>query len=322
VTIRTTDGSLLGSRRACRSWRPTAPKNDGPQVREAVPGRLCGAAGSRHAAGHFQRVTPCTRFQTPHRGVRGGTCRRAGSAPMHLNRGEPRRRRRLVFGAGRRARTGGRVMGVRAVERAGGRQGGEGCRAEREEQKPKSRSAPRGACDGAGRSWPPARRPRVEVVACTVACRPRPEPASSIGRRPRSPGRRRPARPRPRRAGRWATLEVDHGLDASRDQPPPHVDDRAGRRQRHSLQTCRHLVRHAAWSVVSRPWWPVFAACSMSITSAPRTSTTIRSGQMRSALRTSAWSGDGAAFLDVGRPCLEAGRGTDRAAAARPRPRW
>jgi hypothetical protein len=193
--------------------------------------------------------------------------------------------------AGRRARTGGRVMGVRAVERAGGRQGGEGCRAEREEQKPKSRSAPRGACDGAGRSWPPARRPRVEVVTCTVACKPRPEPASSIGRRPRSPGRRRPARPRPRRAGRWATLEVDHGLDASRDQPPPHVDDRAGRRQRHSLQTCRHLVRHAAWSVVSRPWWPVFAACSMSITSAPRTSTTIRSGQMRSALRTSAWSG-------------------------------
>src|SRR5581483_3732723 len=42
-----------------------------------------------------------------------------------------------------------------------------------------------------------------------------------------------------------------------------------------------------AWMVVSEPSWPVFIACSMSTDSGPRTSPTmIRSGRMRSALRT------------------------------------
>ena len=42
-----------------------------------------------------------------------------------------------------------------------------------------------------------------------------------------------------------------------------------------------------AWIVVSEPSWPVFIACSMSSASAPRTSPTMmRSGRMRSALRT------------------------------------
>ena len=42
-----------------------------------------------------------------------------------------------------------------------------------------------------------------------------------------------------------------------------------------------------AWIVVIEPSWPVFIACSMSSASAPRTSPTmIRSGRMRSALRT------------------------------------
>ncbi len=43
-----------------------------------------------------------------------------------------------------------------------------------------------------------------------------------------------------------------------------------------------------AWIVVSEPSWPVFIAWSMSTVSAPRTSPTMmRSGRMRSALRTS-----------------------------------
>ena len=43
-----------------------------------------------------------------------------------------------------------------------------------------------------------------------------------------------------------------------------------------------------AWTVVSEPSWPVFIACSMSSASAPRTSPTMmRSGRMRSELRTS-----------------------------------
>ena len=42
-----------------------------------------------------------------------------------------------------------------------------------------------------------------------------------------------------------------------------------------------------AWTVVSEPSWPVFIAWSMSNASAPRTSPTMmRSGRMRSALRT------------------------------------
>ena len=42
-----------------------------------------------------------------------------------------------------------------------------------------------------------------------------------------------------------------------------------------------------AWTVVSEPSWPVFIACSMSSASPPRTSPTMmRSGRMRSALRT------------------------------------
>ena len=42
-----------------------------------------------------------------------------------------------------------------------------------------------------------------------------------------------------------------------------------------------------AWTVVSEPSWPVFIACSMSSVSPPRTSPTIiRSGRIRSELRT------------------------------------
>ena len=42
-----------------------------------------------------------------------------------------------------------------------------------------------------------------------------------------------------------------------------------------------------AWTVVSEPSWPVFIAWSMSMVSGPRTSpTTMRSGRMRSELRT------------------------------------
>jgi len=42
------------------------------------------------------------------------------------------------------------------------------------------------------------------------------------------------------------------------------------------------------WTVASEPSWPVFIACSMSSASGPRTSPRMmRSGRMRSALRTS-----------------------------------
>ena len=61
-----------------------------------------------------------------------------------------------------------------------------------------------------------------------------------------------------------------------------------------------------AWIVVSEPSWPVFIACSMSSASAPRTSPTMmRSGRMRSALRTRSRCVDLALAFDVRRPRLE-----------------
>ena len=48
----------------------------------------------------------------------------------------------------------------------------------------------------------------------------------------------------------------------------------------------RHSRGELAWIVAIEPSWPVFMACSMSMTSAPRTSpTTTRSGRMRRLLR-------------------------------------
>ena len=62
-----------------------------------------------------------------------------------------------------------------------------------------------------------------------------------------------------------------------------------------------------AWTVVSEPSWPVFMAWSMSSASAPRTSPTMmRSGRMRSALRTRSRWVDLALAFDVRRPRLEA----------------
>ncbi len=62
-----------------------------------------------------------------------------------------------------------------------------------------------------------------------------------------------------------------------------------------------------AWTVVSEPSWPVLSACSMSSASGPRTSpTTIRSGRMRSALRTS-WR-----IVTSPRPSRFAGRDSRR----------
>ena len=61
-----------------------------------------------------------------------------------------------------------------------------------------------------------------------------------------------------------------------------------------------------AWIVESDPSWPVFIACSMSRLSAPRTSPTMmRSGRMRSELRTRSRMRDLAAALDVRRSRLE-----------------
>ena len=70
-----------------------------------------------------------------------------------------------------------------------------------------------------------------------------------------------------------------------------------------------------ACSVDSDPSWPVFIAWSMSSASAPRTSPTMmRSGRIRSALRTQVARHDLALALDVGAAGSRAGR---RAAAAR-----
>ena len=78
-----------------------------------------------------------------------------------------------------------------------------------------------------------------------------------------------------------------------------------------------------ACSVDSEPSWPVFMAWSMSSASAPRTSpTTMRSGRMRSALRTRSRTSDLALALDVGRAALEPDHVVLLRAAARPRPRW
>ena len=61
-----------------------------------------------------------------------------------------------------------------------------------------------------------------------------------------------------------------------------------------------------AWIVVSEPSWPVFIAWSMSSVSAPRTSpTTMRSGRMRSALRTSSRIRTSPSPSMFGRPRLE-----------------
>ena len=58
--------------------------------------------------------------------------------------------------------------------------------------------------------------------------------------------------------------------------------------------------------MVIEPSWPVFMACSMSSAAPSRTSPTmIRSGRIRSALRTRSRIGDLAAPLDVGRARLE-----------------
>ena len=56
-----------------------------------------------------------------------------------------------------------------------------------------------------------------------------------------------------------------------------------------------------AWIVDIEPSCPVFIACSMSKASGPRTSPTMmRSGRMRSALRTSSRCGDMADAFDIG----------------------
>ena len=56
-----------------------------------------------------------------------------------------------------------------------------------------------------------------------------------------------------------------------------------------TIVSSRHSASRGAlaWTVDSEPSWPVFMAWSMSRASAPRTSPTMmRSGRMRSALRT------------------------------------
>jgi hypothetical protein len=61
-----------------------------------------------------------------------------------------------------------------------------------------------------------------------------------------------------------------------------------------------------AWIVVIEPSWPVFIACSMSITSSPRTSPTmIRDGRMRSAFLTRSRAATSPVTLEVGRARLE-----------------
>ena len=97
--------------------------------------------------------------------------------------------------------------------------------------------------------------------------------APAATRRPRAPGARsRRPPPRPARAPRRA---------AGRARPSA-PSSRSG---------ARASAGELAWTVVSDPSWPVFIACSMSSASPPRTSpTTIRSGRIRSAFRTSARS--------------------------------
>ena len=77
-----------------------------------------------------------------------------------------------------------------------------------------------------------------------------------------------------------------------------------------------------AWMVDMLPSWPVFIACSMSNASLPRTSPTMmRSGRMRSALRTRSRcvTSPRPSRLATGFP---AARRAAAAAAVRPRPRW
>ena len=103
-------------------------------------------------------------------------------------------------------------------------------------------------------------------------------------------------------------LEVD---DAGRAPTRPAGGSRAaaGRSRPSAPSSRRGRARRAgvfAWIVESEPSWPVFIAWSMSSASAPRTSPTmIRSGRMRSELRTSVADRDLALALDVLRARLE-----------------
>ena len=93
--------------------------------------------------------------------------------------------------------------------------------------------------------------------------------------------------------------------------PPARAPPRAAARRPPSAPASRPAAARPrgefACTVVSEPSWPVFSACSMSSASAPRTSpTTIRSGRIRSALRTS-WR-----IVTSPRPSRFAGRASSR----------
>ena len=190
--------------------------------------------------------------------------------------------------------------------------------------------AGRGAARTRGRGPSPPRRPAAPSSCTTpgrAAARPglagarsgrswRPvgpgeEPdAWSVGRAGRSPRRRRRpiARPSPVRATctTRSSAELSWSRTAAMGRSRPAESTITSRRRRASSG-------ELAWHVDSEPSWPVFIAHNMSTASGPRTSPTMmRSGRMRSALRTSCRIVVAPSAVGGGGPRLEAhdvGRG-------------